>query len=484
MLNSQASHRFLVVRPDAIGDVCLMIPMLNSLKKTFPNAKIYTLQQPYTEAILNDHPSVSKVLTFKKNTSFFQKVEMIKSYQFSAVIFSYFELDYAVLMWAARIPIRIGDKNKLGLRFWLTHPVKQNFRNLMRHETEHNTDLLSPLCTPISVSTDMDVMVKDSAKEEAKSILLNHGWDRSSPLICIHPTTGGGNRAWLPQKYAEMIQEIIKRQLGMIVLTGSGEKDTAFVQQIMDQCKSKSLVSLVGKTSVDCLKGLLSLSNVVIGTDTGPTHIAAGLKRPVVIISPTKFVKSLRWGPWGTVNEIIGNPGSCPFVCNPYKCRHTNCLDAIEIRDVCNAIQKLLHFPVMCENNKKNWFKSSTNLVCLITSPNSIKNAKNWLDLAKREGINVSCITQSKVIYGSLLNQRSYSVKKVSLLNIFSIVSFLAKKDITMIHVFGSRKYMVWLSFIRQCVAPFIYCPPIIIHESHIQGLKPISLYAKLFSNE
>ena len=42
----------LIVRPDAIGDVTLMIPMINTLKATYPKAKITVLLQRYTAPLL------------------------------------------------------------------------------------------------------------------------------------------------------------------------------------------------------------------------------------------------------------------------------------------------------------------------------------------------------------------------------------------------------------------------------------------------
>ena len=79
--------------------------------------------------------------------------------------------------------------------------------------------------------------------------------------------------------------------------------------------------NLAGKTSVKQLKSLIKHAELVIGTDTGPTHMAAAFSRPVVSISPTKYVKPLRWGPFQSPHAIVGKPQNCSLVCNPHHCQ-------------------------------------------------------------------------------------------------------------------------------------------------------------------
>ena len=144
--------KILIVRPDALGDVILMIPMLNTIKLNYPDSKIYTLQQKYTHSLLSNHDAVYKVLDdpirigkIKSLKDFFSFVKYIRSFDFDIVIFPYLELPYVLLAVLAGIKCRIGDGNKLGLRIFLTHSVKLNFRNMFLHEVEQNINLLRPL---------------------------------------------------------------------------------------------------------------------------------------------------------------------------------------------------------------------------------------------------------------------------------------------------------------------------------------------------
>ena len=65
---STSLRRILVIRPDAMGDVILAIPFLNSLKATYPDAIITVLLHPMNKGILHGHPSVDEILLDLQST--------------------------------------------------------------------------------------------------------------------------------------------------------------------------------------------------------------------------------------------------------------------------------------------------------------------------------------------------------------------------------------------------------------------------------
>jgi ADP-heptose:LPS heptosyltransferase len=478
MLNPSKEHRILVVRPDALGDVSLMIPMLNTLKATFPKSSIYTLQQPYSKALLDNHPAIEEVLLTTEMGTYFQAVKWLKSFKFDAVILSYNDHYYASLMWAAGIPIRIGDANRLPLRVWINTPVSQPFRELTSHETQQNTRFVHALSDQVKTSQDMNMVVDTEALATAKALLQNEGWESHQPLICIHPTTGGGNRAWSPEKYGETIVEIKKeRPDAFIMITGFGKNDEDTANVLLSVSNNQA-VSLVGKTQLQELKAVVSLCSVVVGTDTGPTHIAAALNRPVVGISPTKFVKSLRWGPWDTPNKVVGHPEKCDLVCNPHTCTLPTCLEAIPVKEVKDAILSYLNDSLPAQDPHI-WMKTSTTLAVYLSSMDGLEVAKKWQEKANEQGLRCHVIASSKKIakaYDGTVSLVS------SLWNYPKLLRFCGVQDITMFHVVGKKRSTVLLWLLRQCVAPLVYCPPILIQNSEHPPKDVIAFYRDLFA--
>jgi heptosyltransferase III len=475
-----AGIRILIVRPDAIGDVVLMIPLINTIKENLPGVEIYTLQQDYTKPLFDNYSSVDAVvLDWKKPgkiktiRDFFKYVNHIKSFKFDVVIFSYFDFFYALLMFFARIPIRIGDANKLLLRALLTNPIKQDFRNLTKHETEQNIDLFKKAMHVFGlehVTNDlrMDLYVDNDAKVEVLALL--QAQTSQKRFIGIHSATGGGNRAWLPEKYAQLIDLIHENTSYKVVLTGAGEKEEQINNTIEKLAKEKP-INFTNRTNISLLKALISCCDVFIGADTGPTHIAAALNIPVLSISPTKFVKTFRWGPWQTKNIVVGNPQVCPYVCYPYTCERLICLTSISPKYVYQQFEKLLKQKEVgsVAEMKRKWFKSSVNVGFYISKnilmeDERLKELENYVHSLQECKVNYYLICENIAIGNKMENIFGKEhIIVLSLCNFRKLIRFISVNDINLIHLMPSRLSWLWKYLIRQIVALSIYCPPIII---------------------
>ncbi len=510
-METRSKIKLLVIRPDAIGDVVLMIPLLNSIKATFPDAEIFTLQQSYTQPLLRNHPSVKEVIIDWKKAGklrspldFFRYARFLRSYQFDAAIFSYLDTFYACLIFMARIPLRIGDKNKMIPRLFLNKVVPQTFRNLLTHEVEHNLTLLKGLRPKPALLSRMDLYHEPRAIEKACRILRDNGWN-GEKLIGIHASTGGGNRAWLPKKYAEFIEDITQKTPYRVVLTGQGRKDEALVNDILRAAYLPlSILNLIGKTDIQTLMGVVSQCDAFVGTDTGPTHIAAALKIPVLCISPTKFVKSLRWGPWDTLNKIIGNPKDCPYVCNPYRCQRPNCLEAISARDAFDGLEALLKekqqdMTPNITTLRKEWFRASINLMIMINSMDTKKDAQKIVQVIHaltQKGMAVTLIARkprSIDLFSQITPLLPIPIHILSPFQISKMIRFIATHDINLIHVWDTQKSerprkktpLLW-ALIRQIAALFIYAPPIIltdIEKDELENKDPLTAYLKAYKH-
>ncbi|NBV43037.1 lipopolysaccharide heptosyltransferase family protein, partial [bacterium] len=170
--------KILVVRPDAIGDVVLMIPLINSIKAAYPDAEIYTLQQPYTIPILEKHPAVTAVIPDWRKmgkagwiSGFRAYVRYIKSFGFEMVFLPYLEPYYLMLSMMAGIKIRVGDGNKLLLKLFLTHPVSQSFRNVILHETEQSARLVWGVKPETVLDLTMNLVSSEESLAEARGLL-------------------------------------------------------------------------------------------------------------------------------------------------------------------------------------------------------------------------------------------------------------------------------------------------------------------------
>ncbi len=445
----KSPRRILVIRPDVIGDVVLTTPLILSLKNQYPDADIYTLQQPYTAPLLTDHPSIKGVLLDWKKTDqakgllgFFRYARYIRSFHFDMVVHVYLDGYYAALAWQAGIPIRIGDSNKLLLRMWLNAAAPQPIRNLPLHEVEQNLALMKIYAPALKSVTSLSLSRRESDMSDARKKLAEFGLTSDSHFILIHPTTGNGNRAWHPEKYAELIDRLFQKTDYTVVLTGHGPKDATTEALIRLHCKSP-FISLVNQTTLPELMGVVQLACVVVGTDTGPTHIAAAFHIPVIGISPTKFVKAMRWAPWETPHRIVGHPESCNVVCTPSQCTLTTCLDAISVDEVFETIQDLLKNPTPSPQPKRDWAQQSLRVMIWVQKDSERLDGESLAKRCKDVGL-----------HPFLYNGSS--------LNLLQAIAFITTHDCTVVHSFSKLPTAI-SGILRAISAPRMSCPPIFV---------------------
>ncbi|MBT5955051.1 glycosyltransferase family 9 protein [bacterium] len=490
--------RILIVRPDAIGDVVLMTPMLQRLKAHYPSAQISVLLQMYTVPLLSEHDDVFQIIEDWKKAGrakgllgFFEYVKEIRSHDFDCVIFSYIDEYYAKLCFFAGIPCRIGDGNRLSTRVFLSHKINQSFRNLFRHEVEQNFSLLEPLGIQWSMDSCKEPIskivpcFKTPSSSDIQTKLIDQGWNGVSPLIIIHPSSGGGNRAWKPELYGKLIDLIHENTDCKIVVTGAGEVEAKIVAIVLKNSKSE-VINLVNKTSLHELMDLVQLADCVIGTDTGPTHIAAAYGCRVLSVSPTKFVKAMRWGPWLTNSAIVSKSSRCKKVCFPYKCGLDDCLIAIQPEDVLAELLKIKetdnfdHYKKdrsqkpesigdsiqVIQKNKMCWFKASGKVLLFVTRESKQHVLEYYLGLFKKNGVEVEIATRHRLKQLSLNSDLLYSKfgKKIQEVRLSQLIKFISKEDIIVIHGLNLNWGWKW-NLIKQLAALFVYCPPILFNQ-------------------
>jgi len=274
-------------------------------------------------------------------------------------------------------------------------------------------------------------------------------------LIGIHLGTGRGNKAWLRERYAQVIDHLIEKHRSTVVLTGS-DRELKASREVTDLCRRKPL-NLVGRTTLSELISLISRYDLYIGVDTGPLHIAAALGIKTVALFPTKFVKPAEWGPYQTKHQIIHKAASCSKSCRPQSCSFDNCLRDISAKDVILAAEDLLEGKGLAnlEEAKLEWFKKSINILC-----------------------NRDEVVRDLTILGC------HSVKLTLPQSLSELIRLMVKEDINLIHWIGDRRAPFLLRLARMIATPQLAIPPLLVHNrqnNHKDAKDLLAFYIKTF---
>lgn len=141
----------------------------------------------------------------------------------------------------------------------------------------------------------------DPAAEDRADRL--YGTLGSKPLAILNPGAGWGAKCWPAESFGVMARALADRGLTVVVNHGPGEE--ALAEEVR---AASGKVAFPLKCSITELIALTRRASLFVGGDTGPMHLAAALRVPVIaLFGPTRPDRN---GPYGTRSVVLRNPES------------------------------------------------------------------------------------------------------------------------------------------------------------------------------
>lgn len=338
-------EKILVIKLTMMGDTILLYPAVKALKEKFSNAKLTILCSKVNIDIVEMWDFVDEIIVFEFD-KFFRKPWVILLQIFS-LWRKNFDLAVDFEQWFRITPIIafISSKYKVGFRTpkQLRHYLFDNWVLHIKgkHEVECFCDIVKTLGVEVK-DKNLFLKIVPEVKKKIKDI-LNHYDIQEKKFVIIHPGCGihGYYRQWDIDRYA-IVAEYIRSKYGYkIVLTGS--KDDIKLSKEFRKFYKKDYLDLIGKTTLQELIALVSLTKFILCGNTGVLHIAAALSIPTIAIhGPTDPKK---WGPWGGGHVVIKSDlvcAPCLYLGFEYGCNKKECLKKISADVVKYNIDKLL----------------------------------------------------------------------------------------------------------------------------------------------
>jgi heptosyltransferase-2 len=276
-----SSAKILVIRFSSIGDIVLTTSFLATLKKTFPNFEIHYLTLDKFSSILEFQPEIESVIELNSNSNLNDLLELNKHIKFSNYdrIFDLHGSIRSRLITRGLRRITSRVRKPRFLRFVLF------YFHINMFSKDFSATYMYHKCLKRSKTIEFPrtfLIVSNLEKEGAVNFLKKHGV--KGQFIVIVPGAAWPQKQWGAEKYNQAINEIISKSNGSIVMLG-GEKDK--INNEIEKINNH-VINLTGKTNLRQAMSILSLSDTVLGSDTGLLHIAEALGKPVnMILGPT-----------------------------------------------------------------------------------------------------------------------------------------------------------------------------------------------------
>ena len=390
----QPDLRIAIVRFSALGDVVMVSAAVRALQHCLPAAQITWITSPLTYALLKDMEGVHFEVIEKPRSlaDYLGFYRAFRFRQFDVVLAMQANLRINLLYPALHAPVKIGfDRARAREGQWLfcnrripftdSHLVDSflSFVEILAGKSasaiwslpvassdlEWAREQLNTLSNGHGISsTQDDIRLHNFAfsptplrqaqdrpslprreRENGASIHDDHG----KSWVAIHPHSSKTERNWLPERYEEVVKQVVARWQCGVVFTGGNSATELELCERLAQLAPKYTLNLCGKTTPKQLAALMSQVDVLIAPDTGAVHIARAMDTPVVGLYAV--VSSKLSGPYQqqeycvdrypqAVKRFLGKDADHL----PWNTRvhHPDAMSLIEVADVMQQLDKLL----------------------------------------------------------------------------------------------------------------------------------------------
>jgi len=275
--------KILIIHGGALGDTVLFVPTLKWLRERFPNSEIVFLGSPYNGSAVAGLKYLDRtVLAYRKTdslASYYKKLLELRRMHFDLLI------DVHSTGRSRQQKLIIGARRSIGMRrgdlfdrfYSETAP-----RRIDRHMVAEYIDLLERLGISVHErDLHLELPVGEEHRATAKRVLQEHGIQ--GRFAVIHPTTRGRPpyEVWPTENFAKVADAL--SQSGRQVVASSDGRGIQMIEQIQ-LLASTPIANLAGRLNPLELAAILERADMYFGYNTGPMHIAAAVRTPIVAI--------------------------------------------------------------------------------------------------------------------------------------------------------------------------------------------------------
>jgi lipopolysaccharide heptosyltransferase II len=312
----------LLMRPDHLGDLLFLTPALRSLRLALPDARLALLAGPWgVEAVRGNRDLDEVYLCSFPGFERGPKMGALAPYRLlytTAAELRAGGYDTAVVLrydhwWGAWLAATAGIPRRVGYAWPETQPFLTDTQPYVpgRHEVKQNAGLLAalaPMPEPGALGP-LRYTLAPADQAWVASWLGTHRIEPGRPLIAMHPGAGASVKQWPAAAWAAVGDGLARDAAAQILLTG-GPGEQALTRSVTEHMTCAPH-DLAGQTTLGQLAALQARCTLVLGSDSGPLHLAVAAGAPTIhLYGP---VSAGTFGPWGDPDRqrVITSPWAC-----------------------------------------------------------------------------------------------------------------------------------------------------------------------------
>ncbi|MGL2615601.1 lipopolysaccharide heptosyltransferase I [Helicobacter pylori] len=278
-----------IVRLSALGDIIVGAVFLAAIKECLPNAQIEWFVDERFSAILEHSPYIDKlhpialksVLTTLNPLKIFKLFKSLRAYEYDIII------DMQGLVKSALITQMLKAPKKVGFDYASAREGLSAFFYSQKVSIAYDEPILKRNFTLLShalnlpkneISEGLSSRAKAFSYQDSPKInALN--WNQNKPKILFVLETSKINKTYPTERFKELALALENFQI-CLLWHADEHKATALYHAL----KHQHDILLLPKLTLNEVKALLFKMDVIIGGDTGITHLAWALQKPSITL--------------------------------------------------------------------------------------------------------------------------------------------------------------------------------------------------------
>jgi heptosyltransferase I len=319
-------QRLLIVRLGAMGDVIHTLPAVHALREAFPQAHIgWLIEERWAELLcapgsprrgvrsavrpLVDEVHVVNLKAWRKSPFAISTLQRgatvwndIRDTQYDGAVDLQGAIRSALLArWSgAREVYGEAEPRESPASLWYTRRVIAHGRHVIEQNLSVAQALFEDRREMLPPDISRDFPRDPQTEERVGQRLAEHG---IGDFAILNPGAGWGAKRWPAERYGEVARKLADLGVVSIINYGPGEEELARVAEAASAGTARAMSCTIMRSSITELIALTRRARLFVGGDTGPLHLAAALRVPVVAIyGPTDPARN---GPYGTRSVVL-----------------------------------------------------------------------------------------------------------------------------------------------------------------------------------
>lgn len=294
----------LIIRLSAIGDVVFASPLIAALKRSYPDSRLSWLVEPAAAPLLRHHPDLDEVLVWPKSEwkrlwaerDFSDLWRAVRNFRrelrlrrFDTLLDLQGLLKSGLLGRLAGAGERIGLGSREGSR-WLMSRVIERGGDADRIGSEYL--YFAQQLGLNAGSFQMELVLGESDHLFASQLIESEGLSAGYLVLC--PFTTRPQKHWFEERWSALAMRL-QQQFGLPLVMLGGPADQQAAARITTASEAPML-DLTGKTRLTEAAAVIRQAKVLIGVDTGLTHMGIAFATPTVALfgSTCPYLRTMR----------------------------------------------------------------------------------------------------------------------------------------------------------------------------------------------